>query len=621
MAEKTIRVRIDNTGAVKNLNDVNKQLKNAGSQASLLNENIRNARGGFGQFNSVMQQAGYQVQDFFVQVQGGQSVLTAFSQQGSQLAGVFGPQGAVIGALIAVGAVLAGVFTSSSETAKKSVDDLIDSFDDLGKSQRELLKIKLADAMQDLLDPANEAYAKVLNLNQEIEKQKRIIKDIDAGTSQGWLSGLLLNSDDANKKLAELQKELIGASAEQEELDSKYKKYKETLDQINNGELEHKDSLDNLKKTYKEMTDSYELQIAAMGKTEREQAKLVAAHQLGQYASDKQVEKINKLIDKYFDEKDAISESVRAEKEAEIQHENEAKARERQIEALGKWYDNIQTYNMSASELNDQWRDNELTKLDAYHEAGKLSQEEYEESLYQITEKWLTKGAALEGKNNKNKTKQTKENVKDLQTALSAGQEALNALYNATEGRSNAMNAIVKGAAVFQATANMWLAASQALALPGDVSLPQKLASYAAVVSAGAGIISSLNNLSPSRQVGGYMNANTPYQVGGGAHTDDPEMYTSGGKSYLIDSSAGKMTRVDKSGGSSAYGNGSVQVLVNNNGQAADVTQTNSYVDEDGVRKIVLELTPQIMSSEAGNANSPFRTTMSSNSKTQWDYS
>jgi hypothetical protein len=37
-----------------------------------------------------MQQAGYQIQDFIVQVQGGQSALVAFSQQGSQLAGAFG---------------------------------------------------------------------------------------------------------------------------------------------------------------------------------------------------------------------------------------------------------------------------------------------------------------------------------------------------------------------------------------------------------------------------------------------------------------------------------------------------------------------------------------------------
>ena len=49
-----------------------------------------------------VQQAGFQVGDFAVQVQNGTSVLTAFGQQGSQLAGIFGAQGAVIGAVIAI---------------------------------------------------------------------------------------------------------------------------------------------------------------------------------------------------------------------------------------------------------------------------------------------------------------------------------------------------------------------------------------------------------------------------------------------------------------------------------------------------------------------------------------
>ena len=66
-----------------------------------------------GNWKTTMQQAGYQVQDFIVQVQGGQSALVAFSQQGSQLAGAFGLGGAVVGAIIALGSVLAGVLITS----------------------------------------------------------------------------------------------------------------------------------------------------------------------------------------------------------------------------------------------------------------------------------------------------------------------------------------------------------------------------------------------------------------------------------------------------------------------------------------------------------------------------
>lgn len=73
---------------------------------------------GFMQRNrSVFQQAGYQVGDFAVQVQGGTSALTAFTQQGSQLLGVFGAYGAIAGAALAVGAPLIGAFLSAGENA------------------------------------------------------------------------------------------------------------------------------------------------------------------------------------------------------------------------------------------------------------------------------------------------------------------------------------------------------------------------------------------------------------------------------------------------------------------------------------------------------------------------
>ncbi|MEC5372514.1 tail protein (tape measure) [Pseudocitrobacter sp. MW920760] len=78
-------------------------------------------------WKSTMQQAGYQVQDFIVQVQGGQSALVAFSQQGSQLAGAFGPGGAVLGAVLALSTVVAGTFITSLKGGKNSVDALKDA--------------------------------------------------------------------------------------------------------------------------------------------------------------------------------------------------------------------------------------------------------------------------------------------------------------------------------------------------------------------------------------------------------------------------------------------------------------------------------------------------------------
>lgn len=89
-------------------------MKNGSDQGTKSHTNWKNS----------MQQAGYQVQDFIVQVQGGQSALVAFSQQGSQLAGAFGPGGAVVGALIALGTVLTGVLMSALGKTGSEMDKL-----------------------------------------------------------------------------------------------------------------------------------------------------------------------------------------------------------------------------------------------------------------------------------------------------------------------------------------------------------------------------------------------------------------------------------------------------------------------------------------------------------------
>lgn len=53
--------------------------------------------------------------------------MVAFSQQGSQLAGAFGPGGAIVGALIALGTVVAGTLISSLNGGKSAMDALKDA--------------------------------------------------------------------------------------------------------------------------------------------------------------------------------------------------------------------------------------------------------------------------------------------------------------------------------------------------------------------------------------------------------------------------------------------------------------------------------------------------------------
>lgn len=88
---------------------------------------------GHGNWKTSMQQAGYQVQDFIVQVQGGQSALVAFAQQGSQLAEAFGPGGAVVGAVLALSTVVAGALITSLNGGKTAMDALKDAAEAMDK--------------------------------------------------------------------------------------------------------------------------------------------------------------------------------------------------------------------------------------------------------------------------------------------------------------------------------------------------------------------------------------------------------------------------------------------------------------------------------------------------------
>lgn len=116
-----------------------------------------------------MQQVGYQVQDFAVQVQGGTNAMVALGQQGSQLLGIFGPAGAIAGMILAIGTGLAGAFMaarSATDTAIKPMVAYKEAMDVLKDSTKDL-KLELY-MLQSGITNLGEAQA-----NQAIKALKR----------------------------------------------------------------------------------------------------------------------------------------------------------------------------------------------------------------------------------------------------------------------------------------------------------------------------------------------------------------------------------------------------------------------------------------------------------------
>jgi hypothetical protein len=111
---------------------------------------------------SGLQQTGYQVGDFAVQVGGGTSALQAFGQQGSQLFGIFGAGGAIFGAAIAIVAAVGNAFLKSAEQAK----DFGSATEDLAKATADYtreLDLSKIDALQEKYGDLNESTISLIN--------------------------------------------------------------------------------------------------------------------------------------------------------------------------------------------------------------------------------------------------------------------------------------------------------------------------------------------------------------------------------------------------------------------------------------------------------------------------
>ena len=124
-ADLLLLVGVKGTGEVKALNnEIDRTTKSSRRAGKALdefgNESTRAARK-TKRFAAVgLQQLGYQVGDFAVQVQGGTNAFVAFGQQGSQMLGILGPLGAVAGALLAIFTAFAAAMSESEDATGRA---------------------------------------------------------------------------------------------------------------------------------------------------------------------------------------------------------------------------------------------------------------------------------------------------------------------------------------------------------------------------------------------------------------------------------------------------------------------------------------------------------------------
>jgi hypothetical protein len=135
------------------------------------------------------QQAGYQIQDFIVQVQGGVNPLIAFSQQGSQLAGFFaGPWGAAIGLGIAALSSLAMVMLSSADETNKTKEAL-DEFEGKIKSITQTLKEWTLAKEAAAAGVTVEQYLGIENIDEAVKKVEAAKEALRKVSQVGYAAG------------------------------------------------------------------------------------------------------------------------------------------------------------------------------------------------------------------------------------------------------------------------------------------------------------------------------------------------------------------------------------------------------------------------------------------------
>lgn len=163
-----------------------------------------------------LQQMGFQIQDFAVQVGAGTSATQAFAQQFPQMAGAFGPWGVAIGTAAAILVPLGAAFLSASENADKLTEaadrqkQVLDALTEAAKRLRLERQMEVSGAQ---FTEEQEALNRIAELTaQRADIQQRLNSLLDIGSRAAGYA------DQVRDKRAILQAELDSIDAKIEAL-------------------------------------------------------------------------------------------------------------------------------------------------------------------------------------------------------------------------------------------------------------------------------------------------------------------------------------------------------------------------------------------------------------------
>lgn len=329
----------------------------------------------------------------------------------------------------------------------------------------------------------------------------------------------------------------------------------------------------------KELSDSLAVNTLAVADNKREAAQLAAVQKLGEGATAEQTARVRELSGALYDQAAAQQAVKDAEKlRKDVQHvEFDTLSPIQQLEAQ------------------------EAEKLAILNKYALLGAEQRAESERLIT--------AVAEKGAKDREELSRLEARNTLSATSAGLDALSQIAAQFAGDQDNRNktafALSKAFAISSAGLNLALAITQALADPTAITLPQKLANYAAIGTAGAGLIGTITNANYA--TGGYI-------TGPGSGTSDNVPINASNGEFMINARAtarnrGALETINRTGNMPVT-YGGINIIVNNN---APVDVTTSADDSGNITlqidERINQRVPQLLASEAGNPNSKFNQT------------
>lgn len=458
---------------------------------------------------------GYQVQDFAVQVGNGTSALTAFGQQGSQLAGAFGPAGAVVGAVIATAAAIGGPLVNSIMKAEGKIDALPAS----------VIK-RIDEIKKKFADTDSESYGSVLRiegekLNKEYEKLQSQIAGVNKTIEK--------MGPQAGQSLAPMYEKLEG-------LQNKSKELVQVMDQVGNLSVEALSGWQSASADVSELNNNFgttstliqsiaekvALASTNLSGSAKEAFELEAALSSGYSTFEQLPESAKALYGTLFDiqqqqikineEAAAFSQSAMVVSNLDTQlFGSDDKLLEQNESRIAA----IESLQLNEEEIKRRGFSNLLELQDYYiTESNLLYAKEYEQLM-------AHEQAQLDLTEEMGRMKLLAQ--KQVQAAkIRADQDAFVANLAIAGNQSKTIYGLYKTAAIAQATINTYTAATQALAAPYPWPIPIALAAVA--TASGLAQVSAIKSqqLAGAREYGGPVESGRTYLVG----EKGPELFT-----------------------------------------------------------------------------------------------